>query len=201
MDAVPVIVFVLFPKDPRVKIERSPNQLVLRWKYGVSGLSWMAVFFGSFLILMLFTPPTPDRYGRMTRPLDVWPGLVSVSALSYLTALALWLNSVELVATKSELVFKHGPIFPKRRSFDMLGIKQFFVKQPSSVGNRNASRGLAIIDSSDHLVTITNSFPSYHSMNQVAHELQDFYGLEDLPIYGETTHPHHPGPRKTNPKP
>ncbi|MBS1716772.1 MAG: hypothetical protein JSS72_03450 [Armatimonadetes bacterium] len=30
---------------------------------------------------------------------------------------------------------------------------------------------------------------------QICHELQDFYGLEDLPIYGITTDPAHPGPR------
>ena len=150
-------------------------------------MSWVSFAVGVFWLSLLLIPNNVDQYGRPDSPRVLWPLLLPIGLMFILGACAMWMNKAAITARKDSFVFRSGPFPIKRVTFDPTGVKQFFVSRPArAISSSTLGRALSYIDSQDHLRTLTASFPSYHSMNQVAHELQDFYGLEDLPIYGET---------------
>jgi hypothetical protein len=73
------------------------------------------------------------------------------------------------------------------------GIQQFFTSADTS--GSGSYYGLYLIDGDSHYVRLASIFPSGFARHQVCHELQDWYGLEDLPVFGHTSLPHQPGPR------
>ena len=125
--------------------------------------------------------------------------IFSLLALSLLyPGLVLLLNRIQVRADRMHVVRTCGPIWcMKRIDISALGIKQFFaVSVPTVRTSQSSSAGtIYVIDAQEHVRTLATSLPSSFAANQICHELEDFYGIEDLPVYGVTTDPAHPGPR------
>jgi len=192
---------VLYPKDPSVKIERTEDSVTFSWKKKPSDF-WAAIVFASMLTAMSFMPVTSrGPYGSEERPgpslgLIGFLALFSVPLLYY--GLSALLNSTRISADRSRVTRWAGPLWTGRSvAFDVQGIQQFF--STGAVLSRNSgtySLGtIYLIDGEGHVHPLASGLPSSFAANQIAHELEDYYGIEDMPVYGVTTDPAHPGPR------
>jgi len=112
--------------------------------------------------------------------------------------LCMALNKTTIVATRTGVKRHIGPLFVRKDlTIEASLLKQFFVSRYQSSTQTNSSYAPAIyvMDSDQHVHLFASGLPSPFASYQVQHELQDYYGLEDLPVYGVTTDPAHPGPR------
>jgi hypothetical protein len=112
--------------------------------------------------------------------------------------LALDLNRTRIVATKTCISRAIRPIpTAKGISRSSSGIKQFFAVN-SAVRTSDqgyVSNAIYFIDANDHVWCLAANLPSSFAAHHICHELEDFYGIEDMDVYGVTTDPSHPGPR------
>lgn len=112
---------------------------------------------------------------------------------SFVWGLANLLNKTSIVATRENISMSVSPIpLAKTVVKSSLGVQQFFVR-PSKTGK--FSGWLYMMDKKSECSLISYRMSSSFAAFQICHELQDFYGLEDLPVYGQNTQPHQPGPR------
>jgi len=188
---------MLYPKDPSINVERSEDAITFRWKRPVIeaklALS-IPVIFMAMAVLVAFLPSDSSD------PTPAWQILLAfflfTSPLTYI-GIALLVNTSELTADKSNVTFTSGPM-PQFRSKQVssVGAKQFFAlkAETASTGHYRAN-AVYVIDGSDHVHLVVASLPSTFAANQICHELEDFYGIEDMEVYGVTTAPEHPGPR------
>jgi hypothetical protein len=193
---------VLYPKDPSVAIERQAGLIRLSWRRRPSE-GWAAIVLGILLlgagIAASFSPlksgeprPAVDQIGlicffaAVAVPLMYW----GVAAL---------LNRTRLEADASGIRRFSGPVWVGRGiKLPAQGVRQFFaVTTPSTVRTHTYSPfAVYLLDANDHVWALAVNLPSSFAAHQISHELDDFYGIEDMPVYGVTTDPAHPGPRK-----
>lgn len=93
-------------------------------------------------------------------------------------------NRTTLIADKFRLIAKSGPI-NKRILLHTEGVQQFFTHHPgATTTNGTVAYRVYMMDADSVAHPVWSAFPSTMALHQVCHELQDFYGLEDLPVYG-----------------
>lgn len=188
---------MLYPKDPSVTVKHQQGTLVIVYKWA-NGSGWAAIFLGALyaalpaLILASAPHRKPQSVASVVGPLMFFE-LIGL-AIAYYGAVHL-MNRTTIVASPTSVDVTSGPLpASKSKHISGVGLKQFFVLPV------NGKRGTIVFNrvywvSPDDVVQpmLTNLNP--FAAMQVRHELQDFYGLEDLEIYGVTTDPDHPGPR------
>jgi hypothetical protein len=190
---------MLYPKDPKVRVERHEETLKIEWRWGSNSGYIMVVIAIGLAIAVWFS-------GQITYQNDlgysIWTRLgffVGVNAITtfplILIGLTSALNKTMIQADKERLLVRVGPIrWIKPKELKAGAIQQFFVGGHSS-GQPSISKSLYLLDQESHYVLLTSTFPSSFAAHQICHELLDWYGLEDLPVYGESSLPHNPGPR------
>ena len=102
-------------------------------------------------------------------------------------------NKTKILADKIDVTC-HSTLLPFlfSKSVPADGILQVFVRPPKT---KSFFGHLYAMDKNSHCTRLTSGMPSEIAAHQICHELQDFYGLEDLPVFGQNTLPHQPGPR------
>ncbi|MEI8281370.1 MAG: hypothetical protein WCG75_03095 [Armatimonadota bacterium] len=190
---------MLYPKDPKVRVERHDKTLKIEWNWGTkSGYICVAIAVLLAMVLWFVTASTstPEMGWNIWSQLGFFffVCLVTVFPL-ILMGLTSALNKTTIHADHERLIVRTAPIpWNKSRLIASKGIQQFFVGNPVS-SQSVPGRTLILIDKDSHFVRLTSSFPSGFAAHQICHELQDWYGLEDLPVFGQNTLPHQPGPR------
>ena len=188
---------MLYPKDSRVSVTKEADSIELKWNWfrkdrGVLLLN--AVMFAGIGVIGLIVP---DKPGQVTPPFAhfmFWffltvmvPGLVTNSST--------WFVNKSVVHGTKETIRIHSSPFRRIKpiEFESEGITQFFVTQSRTNNGKNWT--LYYLDRDSNYHVLGQFFASEVAAYQICHELQDFYGLEDLPVYGQNTQPHQPGPR------
>ncbi len=112
----------------------------------------------------------------------------------YSYVLSCYLNRTKVHCEQERITVQAWP-FPWFKTFEVptKGLKQFFVTQSRSNSRKHWT--LYFLDADSNYRELGKYFTSEIAAFQMCHELQDFYGLEDLPVYGQNTLPHQPGPR------
>ncbi len=189
---------MLYPKDPKVRVERHEKTLKIEWNWGSKG-GYIYPIFGIVLwVIFGYTATLPGSYGD---PRDQG-NIVSLIVMGFLVFFASTIFGLTMVFNKTLIHADHERFIVKVHPFPWFrpkvvrakGIQQFFVGGQSAAQNES-NRTIYLLDESSHFVRVTSMAPSSFSVHQVCHELQDFYGLEDLPVYGQNTQPHQPAPR------
>lgn len=182
---------MLRPVDPDVEVTREEGALTVSWPSHHRGpgifLICYSVFMFGMCVLMAHFEPRPDPR--------------HISAEQFWSIGGIWLFAIALALFGAHHVFLRTRIFATpemvaadtspirfRRSFQAEGVKQFFVAAPKLVSQegRSAILKLYMLDKNDHPVVVAGGFLTSFAAYQVRRELQKFYGLEDLPVYGET---------------
>lgn len=190
---------MLYPKDPKVRVEKHAKTLTIEWKWG-SGSGYIFTIF-SLIIFVFFWfvahtptveydhPPTSHVMGMLAF------GWGCIALPSLLGGLTLLFNKTTIHADHDKIVRTVGPL-PWKKPIVLRGpeISQFFVASPQ---DGVSARTLFVLDADQYQRKLASNFPSSFAAYQICHELQDWYGLPDLPVYGHTDLPQHPGPRKS----
>ena len=189
---------MLYPKDPKVRVERHEKTLKIEWNWGSrGGYVWVAFGFIIYLVLIPFAQaPTMSGEPRGAPEIFGLATLLSFFAVPMiLGGLTGALNKTVIHADHQRFTVRVGPFrWHKAKIVAGQEIQQFFVN--SHVTSSSSVYGsLYLLDGQSHTVTLATLFPSRFAAHQICHELQDFYGLEDLPVFGQNTLPHQPGPR------
>lgn len=191
---------VLYPKDPTVKVTRETESISFEWKQEPAS-AWILLFFGLFFeacgVASLLAPQFPPEAQTWGSTYGVFTLTTSVFALLVYGALHIFLNRTRIRASRSSVERTNGPI-PLQRSLALHadGIQQFFALGTTSSKSSSYSYGSVYAIDRDGLVRlIAKNLPSGFAASQICHELEDFYGIEDMEVYGVTTDPSHPGPR------
>ena len=106
-------------------------------------------------------------------------------------------NKTRIRADRDRVIRTVGP-WPVFRTVSLpaLGLRQFFaISNGGSKSSTYFANTIYAIDDQDHVWTLATALPSSFAAHQICHELEDFYRIEDVPVYGVTTDPSHPGPR------
>jgi hypothetical protein len=192
---------VLYPKDQSVSIRRDHDRITFSWKRkpaeGIAFLCMAALLLVGF-IGVSFEPMRNGHVRTLTELLPMW-GLIGLMAAPLIyTGLAYLLNRTTIVADKDQISRTIQPIpWSLPLVLATSGLKQVFAStrslRKSTSGETTGT--LYLLDAEDHAHVLAAQLPSSFAANQIGHELQDFYGLQDLPIYGITIDADHPGPR------
>jgi hypothetical protein len=170
--------------------------LKIEWNWPrKQGLGFL--FLSAFFFLMFWhiaTAPNPKTGGirsESTLFLVVFGAIYVVPTL--IIGLSNLLNQTSIVATRESLFMRTSPI-PLKKVVSVSGqrLQQFFVR---SMPGKAAYRSVYVMDGDSHCLRLASRMPSEFAAHQICHELQDFYGLEDLPVFGQNTLPYQPGPR------
>ena len=152
-------------------------------------------------VAIFFAAQVPTRNGY-ERSFGETVGFILFMSFFFLPMMYLglaWiLNTTVIRATPDFVTQKTGPIWLRRQvKFSASGLKQFFAVAAASSNNSQtyAANSVYLIDAHDSVWRLAPGLPSSFAANQICHELEDFYGIEDQPVYGVTTDPTHPGPR------
>jgi hypothetical protein len=190
---------MLYPKDPKVRVERHEKTLKIEWNWGSKG-GYVLVAIGIVLAILVWFS------GHIAYQNDlgysIWNRIgffLGVNAMTtfplILMGLTYALNKTTIHADHERFLVRVGPFrWLKPKVLKANEIQQFFVGGHFS-GQASTSKSLYLLDNDSHYVLLTSIFPSSFAAHQICHELLDWYGLEDLPVYGESSLPHHPGPR------
>ena len=189
---------MLYPKDPKVRVERHEKTLKIEWNWGDSGgYVWVAFGFLIYLILIpLAKTPTmsgePRSVGEL---LGFGAGLSLLAIPTILLGLTGAVNKTVIHADHERFTVRVIPLrWFKAKIIAGREIQQFFVNSHVS-SSTSVFGSLYLLDGDSHTITLASTFPSRFAAHQICHELQDWYGLEDLPVFGQNTLPHQPGPR------
>jgi hypothetical protein len=162
---------VLYPKDPKVSVERAGNSLKIIVDYRKWEASFLIVFAIIFIGSGFGIAATPMRYGEPRSEEDIifLFGMLGFFALFMLiVAIAGLFNKATIWASRDKLICKIRPI-GRTISLDVAGAKQFFVGRTLPSGATTAS--LYLLDRQDHARRILGAFPSPFSSHQICHEL------------------------------
>jgi len=162
-----------------------------RWD---AAILWAFVIFLAIAYYMFVTTPEADGTLR-THQVDMgFAAFLGLCALPLIVGgIAGACNRAIITADKDMLTRTTRPI-GRTVVIDAGGIRQFFIGRNAT--QTTLAQGLFVLDAQDHVHRLMAAFPSTIASHQICHELQDFYGLEDLPVFGQTDHPDHPGPRR-----
>lgn len=188
---------MIIPKDPKVRIIRSAQRLEIEVDHS-SPLGWffVAVFGGLGSIAVISMVATNLNNPSYFDPPTI--GLLAFFVIGFglfvYLGLAMILNKSRIIGDHHRLIYTHGPLYgyPQRKALHHTdGVKQFFARSyhSSSSSSTTIHGTIYMLDRDDHAHLILGVFPSHFAAAQIRHELQDFYGLEEIPIYGEN-----PGP-------
>lgn len=179
---------MLVPKDPDLAVNSTEDSLEFSWKPDKSGPVMFALFpliFGLLFIGVSFAPnqrpPTPERFSLITGST-----LCALAIAIYFYARTF---SLCILARKTELHLILKP-HAKRRSLKFIAPPLQFYLSGDGVTNRGTiSTGLLLnmigLDGISHRLV---SIASRTMANQIWHDLQVFYRLEDLEVLGEVGH-------------
>lgn len=184
-----------------VKVTREPGCLRFDWPLQRE-VGWILIGFGTLIgaaaIAITLTPrfPPPESWSDQYTPLLIIGAFALLAVYSGLYHLV---NRIQLIVTAQNVVRTGGPL-PPNRSQELAApdVVQFFAMQVSSARNSGSySFNCVYALDRDHQVwLVAKNLPSGFAASQICHELEDFYGIEDMEVYGVTTDPSHPGPRK-----
>ncbi len=189
---------MLYPKDPKVRVERHEKTLKIEWNWGGNG-GYVIVVIALALLPLFWWLASQPSMSEDVRPLREtiasflgFSGLICLPMI--IAGLTSVLNRTMIHADHERFIVRVGP-FPwvRPKIVAAKGIQQFFSSTAAS--NSGGFTGLYLIDGESHYIRLSSIFPSGFAVHQICHELQDWYGLEDLPIFGQNTLPHQPGPR------
>jgi hypothetical protein len=190
---------VLYPKDKKVRVQNTGNELVIRWAIGSRKYLFYTLALPFFAAIGWFAGSAPSVYREPTLR-DAIAAAAGVGSLGFAMAYfaaGYALNICEVRANRQSIRFKCGPIpWFRSKSFEAPGISQFFAKEAVRSASMPLSNAVYFIDGDGTADLLCAHLPSTFAMHQVVHELLDFYGLEDLDVYGETHLPSHPGIRQ-----
>jgi hypothetical protein len=148
-----------------------------------------------FYAMLLWAASEPIKQGVPRTPENVRDLLVMSSVMcliAFVCGLVQILNRNVIIANRSQIVILSRPFRVPTVDIDTVGILQFFVRPTMS---KSFFGHLYVMNSKSECIRLTSSAPSVAAIYQICHELQDFYELDDLPVYGQNTQPHQPGPR------
>ncbi|MEI8281369.1 MAG: hypothetical protein WCG75_03090 [Armatimonadota bacterium] len=188
---------MLYPKDSDVKVERHEGAMKLEWRWkseDKAPMTLVAIMMSVAAIIVVVLPEKPGQEmsqgGRLF--FYIFMALALPSMYSYV--LSCYLNRTKAHCERERITVQTWP-FPWFKTFEIpaKGIKQFFVTLSRSNSRKHWT--LYFLDADSNYRELGKYFTSEIAAFQVCHELQDFYCLEDLPVYGQNTQPHQPGPR------
>ncbi|MBS1724994.1 MAG: hypothetical protein JSS66_18800 [Armatimonadetes bacterium] len=181
---------MLVPKDKAVRIHRTPQVLRLEWKWRWQesiGPILVGSMLGGSLVAAGFTGTGPN----LERLPPIW-GLIATGAAIFgafaYVAATFCVNRTSILTDRDRIVVKHGPLPLLRRRHDENGTKQFYLKGAMQSSASMGALALHLVDNDDQEVFLAKNFPSRTAAMQVWAELQEFHGLEDLPVLGEVSH-------------
>ena len=185
---------MLYPKDPKVRVERHEKTLRIEWHNGhIAGLL-ISLFGIAMCVLAWFASIVPNPSDELHPFIHVWGIFFGMSVflglLPVFSGTVFAFNRSIIHADHGRLTARVAP-FRIRKTIILRGsdISQFFVAPGA------ASQALYVMNAEHFKRVLSSNFPSSFAAYQICHELQDWYGLEDLPVYGQTDLPHQPGPR------
>ena len=189
---------MLYPKDPKVRVERHDKTLKIEWNWGGKG-GYVFVALAVILAILIWFAAASTYSSEVGS--SIWPQIGFFAFLSLLTVVPMVLmgltsalNKTTIHADHERLSVRVSPLpWVRPKIVPGKGIQQFF--STTTASSSSAYVGLYVIDKDSHYVRLAGTFPSGFAVHQICHELQDWYGLEDLPVYGQTDLPHQPGPR------
>jgi hypothetical protein len=190
---------MLYPKDPKVRVERHEKTLKIEWNWGSKGGFVVAGIAFALALVIWFTTvymADPETGGSPASRIGFVCFICLLTVIPMiLMGLTSALNKTMIHADHERFIIRTLP-FPwvKSKIVSAKGIQQFFVGVPAS-SQSVSSKMLYLLDADSHYVALTSVFPSVFGSHQVCHELQDWYGLEDMHVFGHTDLPHVPGPR------
>jgi hypothetical protein len=188
---------MLYPKDPKILVKRHERTILIEWRWknenGASAIM-MFVIFAMLTVMANFLPEKPGQEMSSTGHLvfNIAMGVSLPASLFY--CLSCWFNKTQIHADHERLIVK-SLTFPwfKPVVIPAKSIEQFFISR-SPFGSRR-SQTLFVLFEDSQSQAIGHYFPSSFAAYHVCHELQDWFDLEDLPVFGHTSLPHQPGPR------
>jgi hypothetical protein len=190
---------MLYPKDPKVRVERHEKTLRIEWNWG-TGSGYVFLVMGVTILFIMvwaaFVAPgnRPDQtFGQSLTIAIVGNMVTSVPIIIY--GLTMTLNRTIIHADHERFLIRVVPLgWVKSKVVGGKKIKQFFVGFPQNPQS-SASNALFLLDDNQLYMQLSTIFPSGFAAHQICHELQDWYGLEDMPVFGQNTLPHQPGSR------
>lgn len=165
---------------------REDGRLVMSWRWKASDAraAWVVgCILGLFALVVLIGLEGAAELDRIWYWFDVvLASLLGIPALIFLVyGVAGLFNWIELTATSESLCWRSEPFNFSSRSFKTAGVKQFWLAYDV---RSILTPAIYMLDSQDHPLKVLWHFPSKFAARQVVRELQDFYGLEDLPVEG-----------------
>lgn len=177
---------MLFPKDPRVAISKLPDGLSIEWCRDKAG-AWSLIVMGLVIELMgvgAALMPKRDGSPRSILEMVFLMGMMSCGGMPVIyTGLAALFNRTRIEVTRSQLKCQVQPLRTTRPlTLPMKGVKQFFAAKSAPSGQTS----IYVMDAFDHVHTLSKLAPSTFAASQICHELNTYFGLEELPVHGIT---------------
>lgn len=184
---------MLYPKDPNISVIRDKETLKIsyKWPWNSAWLPACTGLFFAFGTFMVLNEPLENGAPRTLGDFLVGLAILgSISVALLVAGAAFWLNKTSLTATTDILVIETSPVsFRRRQQFEAKKILRFFAYSPSRVTSTKSNdnfTAIFLMDTDQVVHRMVATLPSRFASNQVVHELQIFYCLEDLPIFGVT---------------
>ena len=163
---------MLYPKDPKVRVERHEKTLKIEWNWGGGG-GYVFLVMGLALLPFFWWAFGQPSVSEEVRPLGehlamffTFSLLISVPMI--LGALTLLLNKTMIHADHERFVMRVGPLrWKKPKIVAAKEIKQFFVGGNSS--GQATVCSLYLLDGNSHTISIASYFPSGFASHQVCH--------------------------------
>lgn len=139
-------------------------------------LAWAAV------VIWAATIPGPSGAPRSQGEIAgflSWALLIDLP-ITYV-ALACVFGTTRIEANGTRISSKSRPLpIAKSVRVDAPGVKQFFAMPRTSQGLYS----IYVMDANDHAHRLSGSLPSPFAAHQICRELNDYYGLKELPVHG-----------------
>lgn len=182
--------------EPKLNIQKVDDKLHIEWRWSrLSGILIIigAIVFGAVILFVMQLPTSKGMPRDPSNILGLWiVGIVCVTCLTLFGVLH-FVSSTLILASKDEVVCRAMPFaLWKVKRIPASQIESFVVDNSAS---KRIPGQICVVDNNSQSTLVVFRAPSNESSKQICHELQDFYGLEDLPVYGQNTQPHQPGPR------
>lgn len=175
---------MLFPKDRGVKVSRLADGLAIEWRRDRT-IGWSMIAMGVITLLAGATSAlSGNRHALPRSPQDalLFMGLMAIFGLPMIyIGLACLINRNRIEANHSELKCTVGPLWSGRPvSLPMKGVKQFFATGNPSGGQSS----IYVMDAMNEVHALSRVVPSAFAASHICHELNTYFGLEELPIHG-----------------
>lgn len=175
----------------KIKVDKNTNDLTITYKWFTLKaifLIFFCIVWDSFLVFWYSMAFGMDDAGGWIMKIFPLAHVAVGVGLSYYT-LCLLFNKTIISIDHSQIQVKHSPLpWKGNKVVEAENISQLYVKEKISRGKNGTTVSYqinALTPSDKHIKLIGNIFEEEHIAKNIEKQIEEFLGIEDIPIQGE----------------